>query len=118
PASGEIYLGGKRVPADPAAAARLGTSVVWQDLALCDNLDIAANIMLGRESKRLLLSDTRFHAAAASLLAELHIPLTDTTRSVRWLSGRQRQPVAAAPAVGPRPRLVALREPPASAGLH
>src|SRR6266581_8977985 len=75
PASGEIYLGGKRVPADPAAAARQGVAVVWQDLALCDNLDIASNILLGRETRRLLLSDTRFHAAAASLLAELRIPL-------------------------------------------
>ena len=49
PASGEIYLGGKRVPSDPGGAARLGVAVVWQDLALCDNLDIAANIMLGQE---------------------------------------------------------------------
>ena len=49
--------------------------MVWQDLALCDNLDIASNILLGKESRRLLLSDTRFHAAAASLLAELRIPL-------------------------------------------
>src|SRR5205823_7635867 len=37
PASGEIYLGGKRVPPDPAGAARHGVAVVWQDLALCDN---------------------------------------------------------------------------------
>ena len=64
PASGEIYLGGKRVPPDPGGAARLGVAVVWQDLALCDNLDIAANIMLGQEPKRLMLSETRFHAAA------------------------------------------------------
>ena len=65
PASGEIYLGGKRVPPDPGGAARLGVAVVWQDLSLCDNLDIAANIMLGQESTRLMLSETRFHAAAA-----------------------------------------------------
>ena len=48
PASGEMYFAGRRVPADQAAAVKLGIAVVWQDLALCDNLDIAANIMLGR----------------------------------------------------------------------
>jgi signal transduction histidine kinase/ABC-type multidrug transport system ATPase subunit len=117
PASGEIYLGGKRVPADPAGAARHGVAVVWQDLALCDNLDIAANIMLGQESPRLMLSETRFHAAAASLLAELRIPLKDTTRCVRWLSGGQRQLVAVARAMGRRPRLLALDEPTANLGV-
>jgi signal transduction histidine kinase/ABC-type multidrug transport system ATPase subunit len=117
PATGEIYLGGRRVPADPAAAARLGVAVVWQDLSLCDNLDIAANIMLGQESKRLMLSDTRFHATAAALLSELRIPLKDTTRSVRWLSGGQRQLVAVARAMGRRPRLLALDEPTTALGV-
>jgi signal transduction histidine kinase/ABC-type multidrug transport system ATPase subunit len=117
PAVGEIYLGGRRVPADPAAAARLGVAVVWQDLALCDNLDIAANIMLGREPKRLMLSDTRFHSTAAELLSELGIPLKDTTRSVRWLSGGQRQLVAVARAMGRRPRLLALDEPTSALGV-
>ena len=117
PATGEIYLAGRRVQADPAAAARQGVAVVWQDLALCDNLDIAANIMLGRESRRLMLSDTRFHAAAASLLSELRIPLKDTTRNVRWLSGGQRQLVAVARAMGRRPRLLALDEPTANLGV-
>ena len=74
--------------------------MVWQDLALCDNLDIAANIMLGQEPKRLMLSDTRLHAAAAEVLNELRIPLKDTTRSVRSLSGGQRQLVAVARAMG------------------
>ncbi|HEY2491068.1 MAG TPA: ATP-binding cassette domain-containing protein, partial [Streptosporangiaceae bacterium] len=117
PASGEIYLGGKRVPPDPAGAARQGVAVVWQDLSLCDNLDIAANIMLGQESKRLMLSETRFHAAAASLLAELRIPLKDTTRSVLSLSGGQRQLVAVARAMGRRPRLLALDEPTSNLGV-
>src|SRR5262249_26883333 len=74
PATGEIHLAGKRVPNDPAGAAKHGVAVVWQDLALCDNLDIAANIMLGQESKRLMLSETRFHARAGELLKELNIP--------------------------------------------
>ena len=117
PASGEIYLGGRRIPADPAGATKLGVAVVWQDLALCDNLDIASNILLGKESRRLLLSDTRFHAAAASLIAELRIPLKDTTRSVRSLSGGQRQLVAVARAMGSKPRLLALDEPTSSLGV-
>ena len=117
PAVGELYLGGRRIPADPAGAAKLGVAVVWQDLALCGNLDIASNILLGKESRRLLLSDTRFHAAAASLLAELRIPLKDTTRSVRSLSGGQRQLVAVARAMGSKPRLLALDEPTSSLGV-
>src|ERR1035437_9911336 len=108
PATGEIFLAGKRVPSDPAGAAKHGVAVVWQDLALCDNLDVAANILLGRESRRLMRSDTRFHAAAADLLNSLRIPLKDTTLSVRALSGGQRQLVAVARAMGRRPRPLAL----------
>jgi len=118
PATGEVFLAGRRVPPDPAAATKRGIAVVWQDLALCDNLDIAANIMLGREKPRLLMSETRFHMAAASLLASLHIPLRDTTRSVRTLSGGQRQLVAVARAMGSKPRLLALDEPTSSLGVN
>ena len=64
PASGEIYLGGKRVPPDPGGAVRQGLAVVWQDLALCDNLDIAANLMLGREHRWQMRSDVRMHTDA------------------------------------------------------
>ena len=118
PASGEVFLAGKRLAADPAMVARQGIAVVWQDLALCDNLDIAANILLGRESRHLMLSEIRFHAAAQSLLDSLGIPLRDTTRSVRWLSGGQRQLVAVARAMGRRPRLLALDEPTAALGVR
>src|SRR5580700_6204345 len=96
PATGEVFLAGRRVPAHSAGAVKQGIAVVWQDLALCDNLDVAANIMLGRESRRLMWSETRLHTAAASLLASLQIPLRDTTRIVGSLSGGQRQLVAVA----------------------
>src|SRR5579875_1377945 len=110
PATGEIFLAGKPVPANPIAAARQGIAVVWQDLALCHNLDVAANVLLGREKRRLLLSESRFHEAAADVLASLHIPLLDTTRSIRTLSGGQRQLVAVARAMREQPRVLALDE--------
>jgi len=117
PASGEVFFAGRRMPADQAAAVKQGIAVVWQDLALCDNLDVAANIMLGREHPRLLMSPTRFHLAAAELLASLRIPFSDTTRNVSSLTGGQRQLVAVARAMGRKPRLLALDEPTASLGV-
>ena len=57
PASGSIRVGGQAVAPFPEAAAKLGVRVVWQDLALADNLDVAANVMLGNERRRHLFSD-------------------------------------------------------------
>ena len=117
PSQGEVYISGRRIAPEPAAAARQGVAVVWQDLALCENLDVAANVLLGRESHRMMFSDSRFHRAAASLLDSLGIPLRDTTRRVSALSGGQRQLVAVARAMGSKPRLLALDEPTASLGV-
>ncbi len=117
PAAGEILLAGRPVPADPAAVLRRGVAVVWQDLALCDNLDIAANILLGRERRWFLLSDTRQRATAAGILRALGIPLDDPSRGVRTLSRGQRQLLAVARAMSWKPQLLILDEPTASLGV-
>jgi signal transduction histidine kinase/ABC-type multidrug transport system ATPase subunit len=118
PAGGEIWFDGQRLRPRTGDAARRGISVVWQDLALCDNLDVAANLLLGAERRRLLMSEARFHGEAAALLSRLSIPISDTTRPVASLSGGQRQLVAVARAMRDRPRLLILDEPTASLGVQ
>jgi len=118
PSEGRIQLAGEPLASNPAAVGRRGVAVVWQDLALCENLDIAANLMLGHEPPGLLHSTTRFQSAAAERLAALGIPLPDTTRPVSTLSGGQRQLLAVARAMCEQPRLLILDEPTASLGVN
>jgi ABC-type multidrug transport system ATPase subunit/signal transduction histidine kinase len=118
PVSGTIRLGGRPVTPNLAAAARLGVRIVWQDVPLNDNLDVASNVMLGNERFRHLFSDVALHGDAAKLFNRLGIPLRDTTRSVKSLSGGQRQMVAVARAMAHDPRVLLLDEPTASLGVQ
>ena len=116
PDSGEIVLDGKPVaftsPRD-ARAARI--EMVYQDLALCDDLDVARNLFLGREPTRNRLLDfAAMRREARRHLEGLGIRLPSMTATVRDLSGGQRQAVAIARAVTFEPRLLIMDEPTAA----
>lgn len=120
PTTGELLWKGERIHlSSPKDASRLGIATVYQDLALCDNLDIVQNMMLGRERlRRGLLDEIEMETAAQRTLADLAVT---TVRSVRQpvgsLSGGQRQSVAVAKAVMQDAQLVIMDEPTAALGV-
>src|SRR5579862_1251904 len=121
PDSGEIFFDGELVHIHtPKDAARLGIEVVYQDLALCDNLDVVANMYLGREIHDVLqrIIEPEMQRKTEETMAGLRVT---TLRSVRQrvatLSGGQRQSVAVARAVMWNSRLVILDEPTAALGV-
>jgi ABC-type sugar transport system ATPase subunit len=120
PDRGQILWEGKPVHNRSAKdAASLGIETVYQDLALCDNLDIVQNMFLGRERLRnRLLDEDEMERAAAQTLAGLRVTTVRSIRQpVRSLSGGQRQSVAVAKAVMWNSKLVMLDEPTAALGV-
>jgi D-xylose transport system ATP-binding protein len=118
---GEILFDGKAVSIHgPKDAAKLGIEVVYQDLALCDNLDVVQNMYLGREERDFLfrMKESPMEQKTTETLASLSVT---TLRSVRQpvatLSGGQRQSVAVARAVMWNNRVVFLDEPTAALGV-
>ncbi len=121
PDAGEILWDGRPVHLHhPRQAEALGITTIYQDLALCDNLDIVQNMFLGHEPLRhhIALDEGKMETATRRTLSELSVT---TVRSIRQpvasLSGGQRQSVAVARAVMAKARLVIMDEPTAALGV-
>jgi D-xylose transport system ATP-binding protein len=118
--SGHVIFDGARVSVSgPRDAAALGIEVVYQDLALADNLDIAQNMFLGRERKAgIVLDEAYMEEEARKSFARLSVRTVQSVRQqVASLSGGQRQTVAIAKAVLWESKVVILDEPTAALGV-
>jgi D-xylose transport system ATP-binding protein len=118
---GDVLVEGARVDVHgPRDAAKLGIEVVYQDLALADNLDVVANMFLGRERTRtgVVLDESSMESSARETLDSLSVTtLRSVRQAVAGLSGGQRQSVAVAKAVMWNSKLVILDEPTAALGV-
>ncbi len=124
PDSGQIMFNGSEVSfASPLDARQVGIETIYQDLALCENLDASANIFLGREKiERKLgvlheLNYSYMQQESRQVLEQLDIQIPDIRRPIRQLSGGQRQAVAIARAVYWNARLMIMDEPTAALGV-
>ena len=120
PSAGNVLMQGRKVAFHkPSDAREEGIEIVYQDLALCDNLDIVENMFLGREVKKgVALDEGNMESRARETLASLSVRTVKSVRqSVSSLSGGQRQTVAIAKAVLWNSKVVLLDEPTAALGV-
>jgi D-xylose transport system ATP-binding protein len=125
PDTGSIRFGGEVVSITrPQDATALGIATVYQDLALCDNLDVVANIFLGQEvvtggpaAATRQLDEAKMEHRAGDLLSSLAVTIPSVRTEVGTLSGGQRQQVAVARSLLGEPKIVLLDEPTAALGV-